>query len=224
MLRFFENTELAGALLPFAFDKRDGAHDEAHLVRVWRNVAKIQASDGGNLEILLAATLLHDCVWIEKTSPLRKQASMLAAVRAREVLSNLNWQTDKTDQVCHAIEAHSFSAQIQPQTLEARILQDADRLDAIGFIGVARCLYLAGARDAQIYDLFDPIARNRPLDDTEYALDHFQTKLLGLCKNLRTEGGKKIAAARSHNLILFYQGLLEEIGSAQPVTIGLDQH
>jgi uncharacterized protein len=222
MLKFFADTNLAAALLPHAFDKRDGAHDEAHLVRVWKNVTDIQVSDGGDAEILLAATLLHDCVWVEKTSPLRSQASRMAATQAREVLSNLGWPKERIAQVCHAIEAHSFSAQITPLSLEAKILQDADRLDAIGFMGVARCIYLAGARNAQIYDLHDPTARGRPLDDIAYALDHFQTKLLGLCKNMQTEGGERIAAARAHSLNLFFQGLLEEIGSEKPCALGVE--
>jgi len=191
-------------------------------VRVWQNVTSIQASDGGDPQILLAATLLHDCVWVEKTSPLRSQASRMAAAKARKVLSNLGWPRHKIDQVCHAIEAHSFSAQITPVSLEAKILQDADRLDATGFVGVARCIYLAGARNAQIYDLCDPSAHSRPLDDIAYALDHFQTKLLGLCKNMQTAGGERIAAARAHSLNLFYQGLLEEIGSEMPFALGVE--
>ena len=208
----FPNPQLAIALLPHAFDIQDGAHDEAHLLRVWRNVERIMDAEGGDADILLAATLLHDCIWIDKASPERSMASRLAAAKAQGILSSLHWESARVHQVCHAIEAHSYTADIEPISLEAKILQDADRLDAMGFIGVARCLYLAGMRNASIYHATDPVAECRPLDDSAYALDHFQTKLLKLGENLCTETGRRIAAERSANLRKFYHGLLAEVG------------
>jgi len=131
----FMYADLARSLLPHAFDVSDSAHDEAHLLRVWRNDEKIVAEEGGDTEILVAAALLHDCVRIDKGSPDRAGASSLAAAAAREVLFWLGWPTGRIVQACHAIEAHSLTAGIPPRSLEADILQDADRLDAIGFIG-----------------------------------------------------------------------------------------
>lgn len=165
MHEHFPYPDLARALLPHAVDACDGAHDVAHLLRVWRNAARIVQGEGGDSEILVAATLLHDCVLIDKASPERRLASRLAAAKACGVLTDLGWQADRIGQVCHAIEAHSFSAGIEPLTLEARILQDADRLDAIGFIGIARCFYVAGMSRAAICDPTDPAAEHRPLDD-----------------------------------------------------------
>ncbi|MBR9764694.1 MAG: HD domain-containing protein [Rhodobacteraceae bacterium] len=208
----FPDPDLAAALLPHAFDIRDGAHDEAHLLRVWRNVCRIVAEEGGNLRLLQAATLLHDCIWVDKAAPERPLASRMAAAKARDVLSALGWSGADTDRVAHAIEAHSFSAGIAPQTLEARILQDADRLDAMGAIGVARCLWLAGARGAAICDATDPAATARPLDDAAFALDHFQTKLLHLGETLTTAKGRALAEARAARLRAFYEGLLDEVG------------
>ena len=211
MHRSFPDPDLALSLLPHAFDRRDGAHDEAHLLRVWKNVEKIMAQEGGDIEFLLAATLLHDSIWVDKASPDRRFASRFAASKAEEVLSGIGWSTGRIQQVCHAIEAHSFSAAIEPMSLEARILQDADRLDAIGFIGVARCMYLAGARGAAIYQPGDPAAELRPLDDRSYALDHFQTKLMTLGDGFRTTVGRQLAAVRAARLRAFYDGLLAEI-------------
>lgn len=208
----FPLPDLARVLLPHAFDVRDGAHDEAHLLRVWRNVAAIAGAEGGDIRILQAATLLHDCVWVDKSSPDRPFASRMAAQKAHGVLLALDWAEGDVARACHAIEAHSFSAAIRPQSLEAQILQDADRLDAMGFIGVARCMYLAGARGATICHPTDPAAEGRPLDEGAYALDHFQTKLLGLGAGMQTETGRQMAAERSARLRAFYDGLLAEVG------------
>jgi uncharacterized protein len=92
---------------------------------------RLQQEEGGDLRILLAAVLLHDCVRVEKDSPLRSQASTLSAQRAREILDAQGWTQD-AERVAHAVQAHSYSAQVTPQSLEAKIVQDADRLDAIG--------------------------------------------------------------------------------------------
>ncbi|QQA44507.1 HD domain-containing protein [Pelagovum pacificum] len=203
---------LAQALLPNSFDTIDGAHDGAHLLRVWRNVVRISVAEGGDLEVLQAATLLHDCIWVDKRSPRRSMASTLAAEKAREVLGGLGWGADRRDGVCHAIEAHSYSAGIAPRTLEARILQDADRLDAIGFIGAALCFYIAGASNGAICDAIDPAAEHRPLDEAAFALDHFRTKLLTLGRHMQTATGSRLAEKRTQRLAAVYDGLLDEVG------------
>ncbi len=208
----FPLPDLVRALLPHAFDARDGAHDESHLLRVWRNVEAIREAEGGDLRILLAATLLHDCVRVDKRSPERPSASRLAAERASDVLAGLGWEAEDLGRVAHAIEAHSFSAGIAPRSREARILQDADRLDAMGFIGVARCMYLAGAHGASIHHATDPAGTDRTLEDQLYALDHFRTKLLDLGERMQTARGRELAAERVGRLETFYRGLLEEVG------------
>ena len=208
---FAPHQELADRLLPHAFSPGDGSHDLSHILRVWANVRQLMAEEGGDHEILLAATLLHDCVAVEKTSPLRAKASRLAADHARGLLAGLGWPEPRIAAVAHAIAAHSFSAGISPETLEARILQDADRLDAIGLIGVARCFYIAGRTGAGLYDPTDPNAANRPLDDRRFALDHFETKLLTLAQGFQTVTGRRLARARHESLLAFRNGLLAEI-------------
>lgn len=189
----------------------DGSHDLAHLQRVWKNVVSIQAAEGGDLELLAAATLLHDSVHVEKDSPLRSSASRLAADHARGLLRARAWPETRIDDVAHAIAAHSFSAGITPETLEARILQDADRLDAIGLIGVARCFYTAGRLGSALYDPQDPTAAHRAPDDARFALDHFEAKLLKLASGFRTAAGARLAAARHEKLRDFRLAFLEEI-------------
>ena len=206
-------TTLASALLPHALEPSDdGAHDLAHLQRVWHNVRTLQADEGGDLEVLLAAVLLHDCVAVEKNSPLRSQASRLAAEKAANVLAELDWPESKIAAVTHAIEAHSFSANLTPLTLEAKIVQDADRLDSLGMLGVARTFYVAGRMGAALYDPQDPEAKQREYDDTRFCLDHFQTKLLHLADGFQTAAGQRLAQVRHQRLKGFMEQFKEEIG------------
>lgn len=204
--------DLAKTLLPHAGDANgDGSHDTSHLQRVWKNAAAIQAKDGGDAHVLFAATMLHDCVPTEKNSPLRAQASRLSAERAARVLGELSWPQAKIEAVAHAVAAHSFSAGIEPLTLEAKTLQDADRLDAIGMLGVARCFYVAGRMGSALYDPLDPHASERPLDDRRYALDHFRAKLLKLASGFRTVTGARLARLRHERLQRFLDEFADEI-------------
>lgn len=204
---------LASALLPHALlPSDDGAHDLAHLQRVWHNARTLHETEGGELDVLLAAVLLHDCVSVEKNSPLRAQASRLAADKASSVLEAMNWPNEKITRVAHAIEAHSFSANITPLTLEAKIVQDADRLDSLGMLGVARTFYVAGRMGAGLYDPRDPEAQHRDYDDTRFCLDHFQTKLLHLAEGFQTATGQRLAKIRHQRLKGFMEQFKDEIG------------
>lgn len=138
---------LAGLLARWdgAMADGDGSHDRSHLMRVWNLVCRIAATvPGTDMEVLAVATLLHDCVAVEKNSPQRAMASRLSADVARGLLRQAGWHEDRTEAVAHAIEAHSFSANIEPRSKEAAILRDADRLDALGALGIARVLSPAG--------------------------------------------------------------------------------
>src|ERR1700691_4998799 len=100
--------ELATKLLDVSGDDEDGAHDLSHIVRVWRNAKLIQREEGGDLEVLAAAVLLHDCVSVAKDSPLRSKASLLAANESRVRLQALAWNPARIDTVARAVESHSF--------------------------------------------------------------------------------------------------------------------
>ena len=202
---------LAPLLLPHVDGGGDGSHDTSHLDRVWNNARMIMAGEGGDAELLAAAVLLHDCVHVEKSSPLRSQASRLAAGRAVEVLAAMGWAAERVAAVGHAVAAHSFSAGIAPETLEARILQDADRLEAIGAIGVARCFYTAGRMGSRLYDPADPRAERRALDDRAFAIDHFRTKLLTLEGGFQTATGARLARERTQLLADFLAAFEKEV-------------
>ena len=193
--------------------QRDGAHDLGHLRRVWANCQKIAATEpGADLEILCAAAFFHDLVNLPKTSPDRSAASRLSATAACDYLAGTGFAAAKISAVAHAIAAHSFSAGIVPETAEAKILQDADRLEALGAIGLARMFHVAGSTGGGLFDPTDPLAQHRRLDDRLYALDHLETKLFGLAATMQTATGRHMARDRSDWLRGFRTQLLAELG------------
>ena len=199
--------ELSGALDASS----DGSHDLSHLHRVWRTARLIAVEEGGDLRLLAAAVILHDCVTVEKDSPLREQASRLAAEKAEQMLKKLQWSELEIETVSGAIQAHSYSAGLAPTSLEGRILQDADRLDAIGAVGIARCFYTAGRMGSMLYDSLDPQGKERELDDRRYALDHFPMKLLRLATGFQTKTGSRMAQERHSRLQAFYDVFVGEL-------------
>lgn len=211
---FAPHEDIAEPLLAAISDVTDDAsHDLSHIMRVWRNVQRLMAQEGGDSAVLTAATLLHDCVDVPKDSPLRASASRMAARKAAQILHPLGWSDAEIAPVAHAIEAHSFSANVPPVTLEAKILQDADRLDAIGHIGIARCFHVSGRMNRALYDPEDPAATDRPLDDMIYAADHFSTKLLRLAGSFQTATGQQLGQERHRTVKAFLDGLFAEISS-----------
>lgn len=188
----------------------DGAHDMAHVCRVVTNARRLLELESANPMVVIPAAWLHDCVVVSKSSERRVQASRLAARKAVEFLASIQFPNEFIPAIEHAIEAHSFSAGIRPETIEAKVVQDADRLDALGAIGIARCLMTAGATGAELYHLDEPVAATRVLDDRQYAIDHFFKKLLLLPGQMQTESGRKMAEQRAEFLGDFLQRLASE--------------
>ncbi|SPF79817.1 HD domain-containing protein [Pseudoprimorskyibacter insulae] len=195
---------------------QDSAHDLAHLDRVWTSCQTIAAQDGGDLRVLVAAAYLHDLVNLPKDAPNRAEASRLAAHQALPYLAQAGYSEAEQTATAHAIEAHSFSADITSQTPEARILRDADRLDAIGPIGVARVFAVSGGLGRALYHPDDPFALCRDLDDTRYAIDHFAVKLLRLEADMLTDTGKRLAQDRTAHMVDFLNSLAMDIGHPAP--------
>ena len=189
----------------------DVAHDLEHVRRVVGNARALAAAEKARAEIVLPAAWLHDCVSVPKDSPQRASASRLAAAQAVAWLREWGWPEKWLPEIAHAIEAHSFSADLAPRTIEARVVQDADRLDALGATGLARCLMLGGALGRPLYAAADPFCENRPPDDRVSAVDHFYTKLLKLEGLMQTASGRREARRRTEFLQTFLAGLKREI-------------
>nr|WP_256474330.1 HD domain-containing protein [Lutimaribacter sp. EGI FJ00013] len=191
----------------------DSAHDLAHLDRVWANALVIARAEGGaDMNVLCAAAYMHDLVNLPKDAPDRALASSFAARAAAPHLAALGMAPGRVAATQHAIRAHSFSAGIPPETREARILRDADRLDALGAIGIARAFAVAGGLDRALYDADDPFAAGRKPDDRAFALDHWPIKLLRLPEEMGTVTGREMAQARVATMRRFARDLAVEIG------------
>ncbi|MEO5915841.1 MAG: HD domain-containing protein [Luteolibacter sp.] len=190
----------------------DAAHDLEHIRRVVTNARRLAAVEGADWQVVMPAAWLHDCVIVPKSSPDRKQASVLAARQAVAWLEEHAWPFGKLEEIGHAIEAHSFSAGIAPRSLEAKVIQDADRLDALGAVGLARTLMLGAEMKREFYQPEDPFCVSRQADDSVYTLDHLYCKLLTLEGTMQTDAGRKEAAQRTVFLREFLAQLQDEIG------------
>ena len=148
-----------------------------------------------DLLTLLTAAYFHDLVSLPKNHPDRSKSSLMSAEQTETLIKNefTDFPMELLDGVKHAIHAHSFSANVAPTTLEAKILQDADRMEALGAIGIARTFYISGQMSRAMFHPEDPLGEQRELDDTEYALDHFQLKLLKLPELFKTTTGRQMA-------------------------------
>lgn len=196
----------------------DPAHDMEHIRRVVANARWLAAAEGAELAVVLPAAWLHDCVVVPKHSPQRNQASRLAAGAAGEFLRGSGYDPALIPAIEHAIAAHSFSAGIPPQTLEARVVQDADRLDALGAIGIARTLMLGGVMVKPLYDAVEPRPQTRTPDDRENIIDHFYVKLLKLAAMMHTEAGRREGERRTRLMQVYLEGLWREIAMGQAAT------
>jgi uncharacterized protein len=191
---------------------RDPGHDFEHVMRVYRNAQAIGRKEGADMQVLLAAALLHDLVVYPKGSAKRSKSSDDSADLAEKILKKRGWPQERIERVSYCIRTHSYSKKITPATLEGKVLQDADRLDALGAIGIARTFSVGGSENRKFYNPEDPFCRTgREPDDRQWTLDHFQAKLLRLHKTLHTATAKKMAQERTRFLQAFLDQMAREI-------------
>ncbi len=181
----------------------DPAHDFLHIRRVATKAIELAHEEGADLMIVLPAAYFHDFVRIPKNDPGRRQASTLSAEAATQYLSVAGYPARYFDAIRHAIAAHSFSAGIPCETIEAKVVQDADRLDSLGAIGIARCFTTTALMGRPYYQERDLFAENRALDDKSYAVDHFFVKLFKVSETLQTasariEGARRVAFIKAY--------------------------
>lgn len=176
----------------------DPAHGWEHIQRVHKLALHIARQEKADLFIVGMAALMHDLGRLsgDKT----RHHADLSLLSAIEILSAYHVTPDTQEAILHAIAAHSFSLGIEPRTLEAKVLRDADRLDSLGAIGILRWAITGAIQrtpQTQSYQPDDPFAEWHTLDDRRYMLDHFFTKLLKLNNTMSTQTGRALAEQRT---------------------------
>ncbi len=192
-------------------DDPDPAHDLLHFQRVVRAAKTICEREGGQPEVVVPAAWLHDFVIVPKSDPRRKQASRLSAEGAVRFLKEIGYPEEFHSDIAHAIEAHSFSAGVEAKTLEAQIVQDADRLDGLGAIGIARVFATAGLLKRPFYEEKDPFCESRTVDDRRFTIDHFFAKLFKTAETLQTRAGREEGVRRVRVMKTYLSDLKAEI-------------
>jgi uncharacterized protein len=178
------------------YPSHDPSHDFLHIKRVVSTATALARQEKADLAVIVPAAYFHDFVNVPKNDPRRKEASRLSADAVTAYLASIGYLPCYLEGIRHAIAAHSFSAGIPPETLEAKIVQDADRLDALGAIGIARCFSTASFMQQPYYCQNDPWAEHRILDDTSFSIDHFEVKLFKIAETMHTAAARTEAAKR----------------------------
>lgn len=178
-----------------SFFEREGTHGFSHVERVFNLCLHLGREEGADLEVLALAALLHDVARPLEDSGKIEDHALEGAKIARRFLRGLGYPEEKVEEVAHAIEAHRFSRGPEPRTLEAKILSDADKLDAIGAIGIARVFMYSGEHGR----------------DVEASLRHFEEKILKLRDLMYTEAARRVAEERHRFTEEFIERIRKEI-------------
>jgi uncharacterized protein len=193
------------------------AHDYLHVRRVAASARTIALAEGAREDVCVAAALLHELFNYPKDHPDSARSGDVCAQQATEVLRAEGCDAAFVDAVAYAIRVHPFSRGIVPSTLEGKILQDADRLDAIGAIGIARCFATCSEMGRPFYCSDDPFCTEREPDDKAWGLDHFYRKLLRIPGALHTAKAREMGAERGRFLRDYLEQLAAEVRAGVPV-------
>lgn len=189
----------------------NAGHDITHTLRVRELCIQMGRIEGGDVEVLEASSLLHDIGRAHEFADPTTDHALIASQEAPRILSEAGFPQEKIQSVVYAIKNHRYSSGIYPCTLEAQILQDADRLDIAGAVGVAMTFAYSGALNRPLYHPDDPLATMRDLDDSRYALDHIFSKLLLLPGSMHTKTARTMAKERNEFIKDFIEQFYREI-------------
>jgi uncharacterized protein len=215
LAEFRTDQALAGGIVELARERTaitDPSHDWLHVERVTETARRIARGEGADLLVCVTAALLHELVSLPKSHPEAHRSGEQCAMVAGHLLGRLEAPEELIARVSVCIVEHPFSRGVQPSTLESAVLQDADRLDAIGAIGIARAFATSGVLGHPFYAEHDPFCRAREPDDHAWALDHFYRKLLKIPERLNTPTARRLAEPRMAAM----QGWLRALGEEVP--------
>ena len=193
--------------------QRDAAHDLGHILRVARLALRLATEEGADPEVCVAGALLHDLVYRPKNHPESAQTAQLAADLVPRWCRETPGLASRARAIAAAVASHSWSGGGTPATLEAAVVQDADRLEALGAIGVARVFATGASFGAGLWHPEDPWGHARDLDDKAWSLDHFERKLLKLAAGMKTGAGQRLAESRQLAMLAYLEALRAELGT-----------
>lgn len=200
------------------FPSNDLAHDRLHVFRVYEWALRLAPEAGADADLAGAAALVHDLVNVPKESPRRAHGGDLSADAARDALGAAGYLPAEIGEITEAVRSCAWSSGRKPGSAIGVVLQDADRLDAIGAIGIARTFATAQAMASrgkvlELYDHADPLATGkRPPDDGRFAVDHFAVKLLTLAEGMHLSLAREEALRRHRVMEAFLEQLGRELG------------
>jgi uncharacterized protein len=169
-------------------------------------------AEGADPEVCVAAALLHDLVYRPKNHPESPLTAQLAAELVPIWCAETAGLERHAQAVAAAVATHSWSGGGTPDSLAAAVVQDADRLEALGAIGVARVFATGASFGAGLWHPLDPWGSGRELDDKAWSLDHFERKLLKLAAEMKTNSGRELAEARQRAMLAYLAALRTELG------------
>ena len=199
-------------------DRAEPAHDFFHVERVITNartIARGERMDRADEEVVTSAALLHELFNLPKSHPDSAHAGDICAEHVRALLVREEAPVALIDPVCAAIRDPAFSKGVVPDALASRVLQDADRLDALGAIGLARMWATCADMKRPFYAPEDPFCVSRTPNDKEWGLDHVYKKLLVVPERLHLATSRRLAAERVEFIRAFVDQLRREITPGQ---------
>lgn len=194
------------------YQKVRKSHDWEHTQRVYNLCMKIGEKESADLEILKLAAVLHDIGRDEQDNSNGKLChAQRGAVLARKILEKYNLPQEQINKIIHCIETHRFRGDKIPCSKEAKILYDADKLDAIGAIGIGRAFVFAGEIGAKVHDKDIDIDNTKSYTEEDTAYREFLVKLKKIKDRMLTEEGRKIAEERHKFMLDYFERLNKEV-------------
>ena len=194
----------------------DPAHGWEHVERVYTLAIYLARKEGADAFIAGMAALLHDLGRASQVHDETRHHADLSVEQSVELLARYQLPSQIMEAIIHAIAAHSFSRGIEPLTLEARVVRDADRLESLGAIGILRWAItgtLMRTPQTRTYNPRDPFGEDHELDDRRYMLDHFFSKLLKLVDGMSTATGRRLAEERTAFMRAYLDEFRKELAS-----------
>ena len=193
------------------FESSRGSHNWEHTLRVCRLCEHIGTAEGVDMDVLRIAAYLHDI------GRCRQDACRGAICHAKEgarmawpVIKKLDLSEERKKNIIHCIRSHRFRGRHEPKTPEAKVLFDADKLDAIGAVGVARAFLFAGEVGAKLHNPDVVIENTLPYSEDDTAFREFKLKLVKIRDRIMTKEGKRLAGERHKFMEEFFKQFIKE--------------